>query len=60
MEVRLLFVSGELAGLVSWCSSIAIETEAYIVVEGEFLAEFPNNITCNTKWPFHHNSHYYA
>jgi hypothetical protein len=35
MEVRWLFVSGELAGLVGWCSGIAVATLAYIVVQGD-------------------------
>ena len=40
MEVRWLYVSGELAGLVGWCSSIVNATLAYIVVEGDLLQNF--------------------
>jgi hypothetical protein len=47
--VRWLFVSGELPGVVGWCSSIAIATVAYIVVEGDLVAEFPGNVTCIIK-----------
>ena len=37
MEVRWLFVYGELAGVVGWCSSVAIVTMAYIVAVGVLL-----------------------
>jgi len=58
MEVRSLYASGEYAGLVGWCSGIAIETMAYVVVEGEILAEFPDNVTAIKRWPFRHDSNY--
>ena len=32
MEVRWLFAYSELAGLLGWCSIVAIATMAYIVV----------------------------
>jgi hypothetical protein len=33
MEVRWLFVYGELAGVVGWCSCVVIATMVYIVVD---------------------------
>jgi hypothetical protein len=54
MEVRWLFASGELAGLVGWCSGIAIVTMAYIVVDGDLLQRFLT-VTCITIWPFRHD-----
>ena len=49
MEVRSLFVSGEWAGLVGWCYSIAIATMAYILVQSDLFAEFPDYVACITR-----------
>jgi len=48
MEVKSLFASGDLAGPAAWCSSIAIATLAYIIVQVIF-SDFPDYVTCITS-----------
>jgi hypothetical protein len=40
--------------------SIAVATMAYIVVEGDVFADFPDYFACFKRWPFSLELNYYA
>jgi hypothetical protein len=57
--VRWLFAYRELAGVVRWCSGVAIATMYYTVAAGVLFKKFPHFMTSITGWSYRHKSNYY-